>query len=256
MQRRAVHARASTPGGWTPPSPRRSTGRSPRPRHRCSHQTHMNPTALGSGARMLNAYPLVNSPRRLRGPARGGARPARLHPDPQRLRRAAALRRRVVVGRHLVDLDGDAQADRRRARVLAVGNALLDDRHRRLLGAASASRTRRAVRPHVEEWRELNDALVPVRDFRPASARARPGAEARDVGVRRRRQPGVPTHAEVRPPALPPAAVPLLARGADVTRRGGDDHAPAGDGLSAGRRESPATRRSVHVRARVCWSAR
>ena len=35
-----------------------------------AYQTHMNPTALGSGARVLNAYPLVNSQASTRGSAR------------------------------------------------------------------------------------------------------------------------------------------------------------------------------------------
>ena len=176
-----------------------------------AYQTHMNPTALGSGARVLNAYPLVHSPGRLRGAARGGARPARLHPDPQRLRGHAALRGGVVVGRHLVDLDGDAQADRRRARLRAVRGC----RTGRWTPAASRCPTRFAHAPRgsadARRMARAGDALVRVRDVRADPARARPGAQARDVGVRRRRQPGLPGDAEVRPAALPPAAVRLFA---------------------------------------------
>ena len=211
-----------------------------------AYQTHMNPTALGSGARVLNAYPLVHAQGVYEGLRAAAPNQRVAHPDPQRLRGDAALRGGVVVGRHLVDLDGDAQAARRRARVRDLGDALLDVRHRRLLGAR-ALRARAARVGRARRVARAGDALVRARRVRPDPARARPGAQARDVGVRRRRQPGVQGAAEVRSASLSPAAVRLLAgRGRDPGGR--DDHAPAGDGLS-GRRRRHRRRRPVHVRA-------
>ena len=126
-----------------------------------AYQTHMNPTGARLGRARAQRLPAGARPGRVRGAARGGARPARPDPDPQRLRGHAALRGGVVVGRHLVDLDGDAQAARRRARVRAVGHALLDVRHRRLLGArtlrARAARFGRAARSGAS-WRRAGSS--------------------------------------------------------------------------------------------------
>ena len=71
-------------------------------------RAHMHPTAMGTGLARAERLLAREQPGRLRGPARRRARPARLHPDPLGLRRPAALRRRHLVGRHHLDLDGAA----------------------------------------------------------------------------------------------------------------------------------------------------
>ena len=55
-----------------------------------AYQTHMNPTALGIGRARAERLPAGPCPGGPRGAAGGGARPARPHPDPQRLRRACS----------------------------------------------------------------------------------------------------------------------------------------------------------------------
>ena len=82
-------------------------------------RTHMNPTALGSGRAHAQRLLAGQQQDGLRRAAGGGARPARLHPDALGVRRAAALRRGGLVGRHHLDLDGAARADPGRARAVA-----------------------------------------------------------------------------------------------------------------------------------------
>ena len=90
-------------------------------------RTHMNPTALGSGSRMLNAYSLVNSQAVYEG-QRAAA------PD-QRVfiltRSAFAGQQRYargrLVGRHHLDLDGDARSrSRPGSGFVDLGHAVLD----------------------------------------------------------------------------------------------------------------------------------
>ena len=94
-----------------------------------AHEPH-RPRLRGAHAERLLAGEQQDGLRRAAG---GGARPARLHPDPLGVRRAAALRRGGLVGRHHLDLDGAARADPGRPRVVAVGRPVLVDGHRRLL---------------------------------------------------------------------------------------------------------------------------
>jgi alpha-D-xyloside xylohydrolase len=61
------------------------------------------------------------------------------------------------------------------------------------------------------EWRELNTRWFEYATFLPLMRVARRGATAGNLAVRRRHQPGLRGHAEVRSAALPVAAVHLLA---------------------------------------------
>ena len=167
----------------------------------------MNPTGLGSGARVLNAYPAGARPGRIRGLAGGGvSQPA--HPDPDPQQPSQGMQRYAAAswsGDISSDLDGDAQADCGRARVRNLGDAVLDVRHRRVLGAPSASRhSSRAGRAALEEWRELVTRWFQFATFVPLLRVHGQAPQARDVGVRRRRQPtSLQGAAEVRSPALP-----------------------------------------------------
>ena len=192
----------------------------------------MNPTALGSGARMANAYVLREQPGGLRGPARGGPEEARLHPHALGLRGQPALRRGHLVGRRLVRLGQPAQADPGRAQHRALRHSLVDDRHRRLRVPRKWSR--QDPRPEdVEEWRELFTRWFQYATFCPL-LRVHgqfPYREMWNFGGRGAQ--GLPDAARLRQAALPDAAVHLLARrGGDAARR--DAHAAAGDGLPRG----------------------
>ena len=132
IERAALPPRRRRRGGWTRASP---TSCSPCPSSTCSAPPCTRPR-WAPGARVLNAYSLVNSQGIYEGQRTGGARPARLRPDPLGLRRPAALRRRDLVGRRHLDLDGAAPADRGRARLLA----LRASRTGRWTSAASPSR--------------------------------------------------------------------------------------------------------------------
>ena len=184
-----------------------------------AQRAHMHPTAMGTGSRVLNAYPLLNSQGVYEGQRAAAPGPARLHPHPLGLRRPAALRRRHLVGRHHLDVDGAAPADPGRAQLLALRDPVLDGGHRRLLRA-------RPLLPQGPEARgrrgvaRAQRPLVRVRDVPPAHPRPRRGPEAGDVGDGRRGAPRLPGHPQVRPAALPDAAVRLLARrGGRPTRR-------------------------------------
>ena len=76
-----------------------------------TNQTHMNPTALGSGSRMLNAYALVNSQAVYEG-QRVAAPNQRVFILTRNgfagMQRYAACH---LVGRHFIDLDGDEETD-------------------------------------------------------------------------------------------------------------------------------------------------
>ena len=194
----------------------------------------MNPTALGSGARMANAYVLASSQAVYEGQRARGPDEARLHPHPLGLRRQPALRRGHLVGRRR-RRTGTACASRSRPASTWRSPASPGGRPTSAASPCRASGRGAIPRPEdVEEWRELVDALVPVRDLLPAAARARAVPEPRDVVLRRRRgPPRLRDPARLRPAALPDAALHLLAGG----RRhapGRDADAAAGDGLPRG----------------------
>ena len=182
------HAAASTPGGWTRPSPRWSTAlRQPRGADRRQRDAHERRPRLGSGRARAQRLFAGEQPGDLR---RASARPRPTSGSSILTRSGFAGQQRygaaVVVGRHHVDLDGAAQADPGRARLLDLGRAVLDHGHRRLLGALTASPRTGPIAADLDEWRELDDALVRVRDVPADPARARRVARARDVAVRRR----------------------------------------------------------------------
>ncbi len=166
----------------------------------------MHPTAMGTGASVLNAYSLVNS----QGIYEGQRAKA---PDQRVLvltRSAYAGQQRYAAatwsGRRHLDLDGAAPAGRGRARLLALGDPLLDGGHRRilrpgpLLPEGPAARGRRGVA-------RAQHPLVPVRHLPALDPRPRGGPEARDVGDGRRGAPRLPGAPQVRPPPLPDAAL-------------------------------------------------
>ena len=150
----------------------------------------MNPTALGSGPRMLNAYSLVNSKTVYEG-QRAAA------PD----QRVFILTRSAFAGQQHYGASvwsGDITSTwtALRAQIPAgLGLAVSGIPYWSMdIGGFSVPARFAAAHPtadDAEEWRELNDALVPVRHLRSAPARARRGAQARDVGVRRRIEPGL-----------------------------------------------------------------
>ena len=208
----------------------------PRPRRAARAHAPDRPGQRLAGAERL---PAPQQPGRLRRPAGGRARPARLHPHALGLRRPAALRRRHVVGRHHLHLDRPAAADRGRPRLLALRDPVLDGGHRRLLRArpllpeGPVARGRRGVA-------RAQRPLVRVRDLPAPHPRPRRGAEARDVGDGRGVSPRLPGHPQVRPPPLPDAALRLLARRGGHPR-GGDLPPPARHGLPEGRRPRAAS---------------
>ena len=116
----------------------------------------MHPTALGSGSRMLNAYSLVNS----KGVYEGQRAAA---PD-QRVfiltRSAFAGQQRYGAAMWSGDITSTWTALRQQIPaglgLLGLGAAVLDDGHRRLLGARRASRGENPTPEDAEEWRELN----------------------------------------------------------------------------------------------------
>ena len=102
----------------------------------------MNPTALGSGARMANAYVLASSQAVYEGQRGADPEQARLHPHALGLRGQPALRRGHLVGRRLVRLGQPAPADPGRAQHGALRHSLVDDRHRRLRRRRASGRGR------------------------------------------------------------------------------------------------------------------
>ncbi len=213
-----------------------------------TQRTRVNPTALGSGSRMLNAYALYNS----RAIYEGQRRQA---PD-QRVfiltRSGFAGQQRYAAATWSGDVSSTwtraAAADCRGTRLLDLGHALLDHGHRRLLGARPllAKRRRSGRRRGVAR---AQHALVPVRQLRPHDARPRRGPEAGDVGAGRRVAPRLPGPARVRPPALPAPALRVLA-GRIGHPRGRDLHAAAGHGFP-GRHRGSGDHGSVLVRPRA-----
>ena len=182
----------------------------------------MNPTALGSGARMANAYVLPSSQA-----VYEGQRAA----DPDK--RVFILTRSAFAGSQryaAATWSGDVSSDwdSLRKQIPAGLNMALSGIPwwttdvggfavpRKWSGSEPAARGRRGVA-------RARDALVPVRHVLPAAARARAAAVPRDVVLRRRRGPsGLQDPARVRPAALPDAALHLLAGGgrdAPRTRR-------------------------------------
>ena len=193
----------------------------------------MNPTALGSGARMANAYVLPSSQA-----VYEGQRAA----DPGK--RVFILTRSAFAGSQryaAATWSGDVSSDwdSLRKQVPAGLNMALSgipwwttD-----VGGFAVPRkwSGRNPRPEdVEEWRELVTRWFQYATLLPAAARARAAAVPRDVVLRRRRGPSrLQDPARVRPLALPDAALHLLAGGGrDAPRRGAD--AAAGDGLPRG----------------------
>ncbi len=98
---------------------------------------HMHPTALGTGARMLNAYPLVNSEAIYEGQRQAAPDQRVFILTRSGFAGTATLCRGGLVGRYLVHLDGDARANHRRPRLLPVGHAVLDDGYRRIFRAVA-----------------------------------------------------------------------------------------------------------------------
>jgi alpha-D-xyloside xylohydrolase len=197
-------------------------------------RTHMMPTAAGTASREMNGYALLNS----RGVYEGqrSARPARVHPHPLGLCRHPTLRHGHVVRRHDRDVDRAGQTNPRRPGLLCFRHAVLDHGHRRLHHGAKILHGKSHARGQRGMARTQHP-LVPVRHVLPADAFARRTETARAVDVWRRQTSGVPDHRQIRPPALPPAAVHLLARRCDDAGRR-DDDAAAGHGFP-GRHRGP-----------------
>ena len=95
-------------------------------------RTHVNPTAMGTGSRVMNGYALMNSRGVLSRTAQRRAQPARLHSHALGFCRNPALRHGHLVRRRFFDLDGIGQADSRRLGLLPLRRAVLDHRQRRL----------------------------------------------------------------------------------------------------------------------------
>ena len=198
-------------------------------------RSHMHPTALGSGARDAERLFARSQPDRLRGAARRRPGSARLHPHPFGVRRPAALRRRVW--------SGDITSRGRRCAPKSRPGWECPSRGSRTgRWTPVVSRCRRdspPTTPRRKTSRSGASSTPAGSSSVPSSPAARPRREAlpRDVGIGRRRQPGLSGPAEVRSAALPPAPLSLCAGGdRDAPER---DHPPAaGDGLPF-RRESP-----------------
>ena len=90
-------------------------------------------TAIGSGERYANIFPLMHAAGVYRGTAERIGPQARLHSLPLGVCRQSALRRRRVVGRRRVQFRDFPAPDSRRAEFLSLRNSLLDHRHRRIL---------------------------------------------------------------------------------------------------------------------------
>ena len=182
----------------------------------------MNPTALGTGASVLNAYPLVNS----EGVYNGQREAA---PD-QRVfiltRSAYAGPQRYAAATWSGDiLDLDHCASRfPRPRLLPLRPSVLDDGHRRFHGAGSSRGKSEAE--NVEEWRELNTRWFQYGAFLPIPAST--GAPKREMWHLAASRPT--RRSSSRPPAVSPAALRLLVgwRGHAGRRH---DHASARYGL-------------------------
>ena len=241
-------ASTSTPGGSTRPS--RTCSRTPTLE---GQRTHMNPTALGSGARMLNAYSLVNSRTVYEG-QRAAA------PD----QRVFILTRSAFAGQQRYGAavwSGDITSTwtAMRAQIPAgLGMSLSGVPYWTMdiggFSVPAAIRGRAPKAEDAEEWRELNTRWFQFGTFVPLLRvhGETPKREMWEFGGDA--EPGLQGAAEVRSAPLPPAAVPLLAGGRRHAR-GRDDHAAAGDGLPR-RHQSPRRQRRIHVRAGVPGQSR
>ncbi len=211
---------------------------------------YMNPTALGPGSRVLNAYSLLQS----RGLYEGQRAAA---PD-QRVfiltRSGFAGQQRYAAATWSGDISSTWTALREagdgRAGLRALGHPLLDDGFGRILGAPAVFNAPSGD-GGCRGVARAQHPLVPVRRLLPGAARPRRVAQPGDVGVRGRRQPGLLGSAQGRPAALPAAALCLFA-GRSGHGGGGDDVPSPGHGFSAGPRGA-GHQGSVPPRARRCW---
>ena len=192
----------------------------------------MNPTALGSGSRVLNAYAARTTARRVYEGQRAAA------PD-QRVfiltRSGFAGQQRYAAATWSGDITSTWTALRQQIaagpRLLALRHAVLDHGHRRLLGARRASRARTRRPEDVEEWRELNTRWFQFGTFVPA---------ARASTARRRTARCGSWAASRTPPTRPSSKFDRLryrllpyiySLAGAVTPRGRHDPAAAGHGL-------------------------
>ena len=214
-ERRRSSARASTPGGWTRPSPSWwARARRARSRRRCTRRRSAR----------ARAWPTPTCCRAARRSTRASARA-----DPDKrvfiLTRSAfagqpALRRRDLVGRRLVGLGQPAQADPGRAQHVALRHPVVDDRHRRLRGAAASGRGRTRSPRTSRSGASSSTRWFQFATFCPLLARARAVPVPRDVVLRRRRgPPRLQDAARVRPAALPDAALHATRSPRRVTHR-------------------------------------
>ncbi len=225
-----------------------------------AQRDYMNPTALGPGSRVLNAFPLVNSEAVYEG-QRAAAPDQRVFiltrsgfAGQQRYAAAVwsgdssstwtALRKQVQAGLSFclsgmpywtMDVGGFA-VPRRFSALRGV-----DRDGEPFFGAPAPADVRGLAR--------VEHALVPVRSVHAAVADPRRASVPGDVEVRRRDLAGLSGAAQVRPAPVPPAAVSLFAgRRGDAGRR--DDDAGAGHGFPR-RCEGARDRRRIHVRSGV-----
>ena len=203
-----------------------------------AYQTHMNPTALGSGARMLNAYSLVNSQAVYEG-QRAAAPDQRVFILTRTASPAAALRRRVLVGRHHLDLDGAAQADPgrpRRSRVSGMPYWTLD--MRRLLRARALRARAAAAGRRSTNGASSTRAGSSSRRSCPSCACTARRPSARCGSSAATRSPAY--QAMLKFDRLRYRLLPYVySLAGAVTQRGRHDHAAAGHGLPRRRHGPP-----------------
>ncbi len=181
--------------------------------------TRMSPTALGPGARVMNAYPLVHA----RGVHEGqrAAAPGKRVAILTRSAWAGSQRYGAVAwsGDVVRPLERAARAGAGRPLVLALRDAVVDERHRRLLRG----------RPRGERERGLPRALHAVVPARRVLARlplARDRHAARAVALRPSLPPRLAKPRPLRGAALSPPPLPLHARLARHPRARHDDAGP------------------------------
>ncbi len=132
-------------------------------------QTHMNPTAMGSGSRMLNAYSLAKSQAVYEG-QRAKAANKRVFILTRKDSPGATLCAATWSGDITFDLDRHAETNPGRPGFLDVGRAVLDDGRGRFPCPRVSPKCRRRGRRGVAR---AEHALVRVRDVRASAARAR-----------------------------------------------------------------------------------